>query len=134
MHNKIPDLGALHQVIESFSNYDKYTGTSDILIEKIHVHGFDNYGRPDNITEKQYIKGVLIPQTKSIETNNGSGYWVKSEYKLVVASPYTIHDGDIVHTPKGKMVALNVTDMSVQGTVSAILTKQSPSDTFVENN
>lgn len=134
MKHKIPDLGALHQVIESFSNYNKDTGTSDILIEKVDVHGFDDYGRPDNIVQKQYIKGVLIPQSKTIETNNGSGYWVKSEYKLVVASPYTIHDGDIVHTPKGKMVALSVTDMSIQGTVSAILTRQSPSDTFIEKN
>ena len=134
MNNRIPDLGALHQVIESFSNYNGQTQYTDIYIERNVIHGFNERGRPDNIAHKQKIKGVLIPQSKQLDQKDGEGYWVNVEYKLVVASPYRIYNGDIVITPKGRMIATNVNDMYEFGSSSATLVRQRSAEKFVDKN
>lgn len=134
LNKKIPELGAFHQVIESFSNFDKHSGYTDIYVERNIVHGFNEKGRPNNITEKQKIKGVLIPQSKQLDQKDGEGYWVNVEYKLVVATPYRIFNGDIVITPKGKMIATNVNDLSEFGTTSATLVRRRSAEKFVDKN
>lgn len=134
MNKKIPELGAFHQVIESFSNFNKQEGYSDIYVERTTVHGFNEKGRPDNITKREMIKGVLIPQSKQLDQKDGSGYWVTVEYKLIVATPYRIFNDDIIITPKGKMIATNVNDLSEFGTTSATLVRRRAAEQFIDKN
>ena len=124
------DLKALQQAMSIFEE------TYEIIRKK--VEKYDDKGRFVPIEKKEYIKGSIQEDNKSLSVDghgNGEGEWVNSTYTLTVVYPEYVSPGDIIITEEfGRLRVLGKSSHSkLRGTSSYDLVRTGTTDD-IEND